>query len=84
MEDAATRVMERARVPKRYEHCDFQSYVTDLVDGKTWDHTAFAIAQECEPGPRKDLCATIPLGGKGIAVDGAVRSGEDASCGRLR
>jgi len=28
--------MERARVPKRYEHCDFESYVTDLTDGKTW------------------------------------------------
>ncbi len=28
--------MERARIPKRYEHCDFESYVTDLADGKTW------------------------------------------------
>src|SRR6266702_8832706 len=28
--------MERARIPKRYEHCDFESYVTDLTDGKTW------------------------------------------------
>jgi DNA replication protein DnaC len=36
MEDRATRVMERARIPKRYEHCDFESYVTDLTDGKTW------------------------------------------------
>jgi DNA replication protein DnaC len=36
MEERATRVMERAHVPKRYEHCDFESYVTDLVDGKTW------------------------------------------------
>ena len=36
MEERATRVMQRARVPKRYEHCDFQSYVTDLVDGKIW------------------------------------------------
>jgi DNA replication protein DnaC len=36
MQERATRVMERARVPKRYEHCDFQSYVTDLTDGKTW------------------------------------------------
>jgi len=36
MEERATCVMERARVPKRYEHCDFESYVTDLVDGKTW------------------------------------------------
>ncbi len=36
MEDRASRVMERARIPKRYEHCDFESYVTDLTDGKTW------------------------------------------------
>jgi len=28
--------MERARVPKRYEHCDFESFATDLADGKTW------------------------------------------------
>jgi DNA replication protein DnaC len=36
MEERATRVMERARIPKRYEHCDFESYVTDLTDGKIW------------------------------------------------
>jgi DNA replication protein DnaC len=36
MEERAARLMERARVPKRYEHCDFQSYVSDLADGKTW------------------------------------------------
>ena len=36
MQERATRVMERARIPKRYEHCDFESYVTDLADGKTW------------------------------------------------
>lgn len=36
MQERALRVMERARIPKRYEHCDFESYVTDLADGKTW------------------------------------------------
>ena len=36
MEQRAARVLERARIPKRYEHCDFESYVTDLADGKTW------------------------------------------------
>jgi len=30
MEDRAARVLERARVPKRYEHCDFESYSTDV------------------------------------------------------
>jgi DNA replication protein DnaC len=36
MEERAEKVMERARIPKRYEHCDFESYSTDLTDGKTW------------------------------------------------
>ncbi len=36
MQERADRVMERARIPKRYEHCDFESYVTDLTDGETW------------------------------------------------
>src|SRR5271166_622001 len=30
MQDRASRVMERARIPKRYEHCDFESYSTDV------------------------------------------------------
>ena len=38
MEERASRVMERARVPKRYEHCDFESYSTDV--GATPQHTA--------------------------------------------
>lgn len=36
IEQRAEKVMERARIPKRYEHCDFESYATDLADGKTW------------------------------------------------
>jgi DNA replication protein DnaC len=36
MEERAEKVMERARIPKRYEHCDFESFATDLADGKTW------------------------------------------------
>jgi DNA replication protein DnaC len=36
MEERAAHVMERAKIPKRYEHCDFESYVADLTDGKTW------------------------------------------------
>jgi DNA replication protein DnaC len=40
------RVMERARIPKRYEHCDFESYVTDLADGKTWtDQNCHSLKQ---------------------------------------
>src|SRR3979490_1773592 len=36
MEKRASLVTERARIPKRYEHCDFESYVTDLTDGNAW------------------------------------------------
>jgi DNA replication protein DnaC len=36
MEARHNLVLERAHIPKRYEHCDFESYVTDLSDGKTW------------------------------------------------
>ena len=36
MEERAEKVMNRARIPKRYEHCDFESYVPDLADGKIW------------------------------------------------
>jgi DNA replication protein DnaC len=34
--ERAVLMMNRARIPKRYEHCDFESYVTDLADGKVW------------------------------------------------
>jgi DNA replication protein DnaC len=33
--DKRSRVLERARLPKRYQHCDFESYDTDLYDSKT-------------------------------------------------
>ncbi|MHB8501193.1 MAG: ATP-binding protein [Candidatus Acidiferrales bacterium] len=36
MEDRSNRVIERARIPKRYENCDFESYETDLTDGKNY------------------------------------------------
>ncbi|GAC1638554.1 MAG: ATP-binding protein [Candidatus Acidiferrum sp.] len=32
MEDRASRIIERARIPKRYEHCDFESYSTDVSE----------------------------------------------------
>ena len=36
MEERAERVVERAHIPKRYQNCDFESYETDLADGKIW------------------------------------------------
>jgi DNA replication protein DnaC len=32
-EDQATRVMAQARIPRRYEHCDFDNFDTDLWEG---------------------------------------------------
>jgi DNA replication protein DnaC len=36
MEERSERVIERAHIPKRYENCDFESYETDLADGKNY------------------------------------------------
>lgn len=43
LEERAEKVMERARVPKRYEHCDFESYVTELAG-----ETSYTPQQESE------------------------------------
>ena len=37
MEERAARAIERAHIPKRYENCDFESYETNLADGKTYN-----------------------------------------------
>jgi DNA replication protein DnaC len=34
--ERAALTMDRARIPKRYEHCDFESYETNLADGKIY------------------------------------------------
>src|SRR5207249_9240791 len=51
MHERAVRVMERAHIPKRYEHCDFESYVTDLADGKIY------TSQQAESLKRAKLLA---------------------------
>ncbi|HYA98047.1 MAG TPA: ATP-binding protein [Methylomirabilota bacterium] len=35
-EERAVLHSQRARIPKRYAHCDFESFVTDLADGRIW------------------------------------------------
>lgn len=42
MEERAGLVMERARIPKRYEDCSFENFETELEDGKSY--TALATA----------------------------------------
>jgi DNA replication protein DnaC len=36
MEERSERVIERAHIPKRYEHCNFENYETDLADGNNY------------------------------------------------
>lgn len=36
MQERAGRVMERARIPKHYENCDFESFETELADGRNY------------------------------------------------
>lgn len=36
MGERAQKVIERARIPKKYQDCDFESYETELADGKIW------------------------------------------------
>jgi DNA replication protein DnaC len=36
MEERAARVVERARIPKKYQDCDFESFVTELADGENY------------------------------------------------
>jgi DNA replication protein DnaC len=71
-EERAEKVMDRARIPKRYEHCDFESFATDLADGKTWttqhEHSlkqAKLLAQgfvRDYPGTEKGLLLMGPSG----------------------
>jgi DNA replication protein DnaC len=42
MEERAEIVMDRARIPKRYEDCSFENFEIDLVDGRSY--TALASA----------------------------------------
>jgi len=39
IEERSTRVVERARIPKRYEHCDFESYSTDVGSTQPQRHS---------------------------------------------
>jgi len=42
MEERAEKVMERARVPKRYEDCSFDNFETELEDGRNYTTLATA------------------------------------------
>jgi DNA replication protein DnaC len=42
MEERSSLVMERARIPKRYEDCSFDNFETELEDGKSYTGLATA------------------------------------------
>ena len=71
MEERAGKVMDRARIPKRYEHCDFESYSTDLADGKTWT-TQHAQSLKQAKMLAQGFVRDYPAHGKRVVVDGAV------------
>jgi DNA replication protein DnaC len=44
MQERAALVMERARIPKHYQHCDFGNFETELADGRSYtDKNASAL-----------------------------------------
>src|SRR5581483_851300 len=54
MEERASRVMLRARIPKRYEHCDFESYSTEV--GATPQHAVAALKELIRRGHHCLFC----------------------------
>jgi DNA replication protein DnaC len=74
MEERAARAIERARIPKRYENCDFESYETNLADGKTYtiQHTeslkrAKVTTQTLvREYPGADLSGLLLMGNSGV------------------
>jgi DNA replication protein DnaC len=72
VDERSEKVMERARIPKRYEHCDFESFATDLADGRTWttqhEHSLKQVKLLAQgfvrdyPGTEKGLLLMGPTG----------------------
>ena len=71
--DRAARMMARARIPKRYEHCDFDNFDTDIYDAAResagWNRSleqaklvAEAFARDYPAGPDTGLLLMGPCG----------------------
>jgi DNA replication protein DnaC len=72
--DRATHSLARARIPRRYEHCDFENFETDLwegdrPEGAAWDHSlaqakvvAQAFARNYPAGGETGLLLMGPCG----------------------
>jgi DNA replication protein DnaC len=68
MEERAEKVMERARIPKRYEHCDFESFSTDMGTALQQGSLKFAKLQvegflRDYPATEQGLLLAGPSGG---------------------
>jgi DNA replication protein DnaC len=83
--DRATRTMARARIPKRYEHCDFENFDTDLYEAvresAAWNRSleqaklvVETFAREYPTGTETGLLLMGPCGaGKTHLAVGALR-----------
>jgi len=73
-QERAEIIMERARIPKRYEHCDFESFVTELADGKTYSaeqaeslkRLKFTVQKFVTEYPGSDQTGLLLMGNSGI------------------
>jgi DNA replication protein DnaC len=76
--DRAERAMGRARIPTRYEHCDFENFDTKLYDGETgpefpkWNHSLEQAKLVTEAFAR-DYPAS---GGSGLLIMGPCGAGK--------
>jgi len=74
MEERASLAIDRARIPKRYEACDFESYETNLADGKTYTtqqteslkRAKMAAQAFVREYPGADLSGLLLMGNSGV------------------
>jgi len=74
MEERASRAIDRAHIPKRYETCDFESYETNLADGKTYTtqqteslkRAKMATQAFVREYPGADLSGLLLMGNSGV------------------
>jgi DNA replication protein DnaC len=89
-DDRTERLLAAARIPKRYEHCDFESYETDIQheesDGPAWNRSraqarliAEAFAREY---PQVDQTGLLLMGPCGVGKTHLAVAVLKAACGK--
>lgn len=74
MQQRSDRVIERAHIPKRYEHCDFQNYETELADGtiytaaqaETLKRAKMTVQAFVREYPAGDQAGLLLMGNSGV------------------